>query len=163
MKGQSSLLGKHIVVMGLGLHGGGLSTTQWLLKHGARVLVTDMKSRTQLSASLQRLPKTDKLTFVLGRHRLEDFRSADMIVQNPGVPHDSPYIAEARKHHVSIVNEATLFFDACPTKNIIAVTGTKGKSTTSTLLFQMLKVQFGKRVFLAAIFVLRRCFLLWTN
>ncbi len=141
--------GKRVVVMGLGLHGGGLSTATWLLKHGARVLVTDTKTRTQLLPSLRRLPRNPRLAFALGGHRLEDFRSADLIVQNPGVPYNSPYLVEARKNGIEIANEATLFFDACPTQQIIAVTGSKGKSTTSVLTAALLKAQYGKRVFLA--------------
>lgn len=147
MNAQKMFRGKNIVVMGLGLHGGGLSTALWLLRHGATIVITDTKTKRELASSLQQLPKTSRVQLVLGGHRLQDFRHADMIVQNPGVPADSVYIREAKKYHIPVVNEVTLFFDACPTPNIIAVTGTKGKSTTSSLLYHLLKTQFGKRVF----------------
>lgn len=146
---RMQLKGKRVVVMGLGLHGGGLATTQWLLKHGAHVVVTDTKTRQQLAPSLEHLPRSPRLTFTLGKHRLSDFRTADLIVQNPGVPNDSLFLREAKKHRIPIANEAAIFFDACQTHNIIAVTGTKGKSTTSTLIFRMLRARYGKRVFLA--------------
>lgn len=143
-----ALRGKRVTVMGLGLHGGGLATTLWLLRQGARVLVTDSKTRQQLKKTVAQLPRSSGLKLVLGKHREQDFRSADMVVQNPGVPPTSSFLHIARAAGIPIVNEATLFFERCP-GTIIAVTGTKGKSTTSTLIAQLLRAQFGKRVVLA--------------
>lgn len=134
--------------MGLGLHGGGLSATNWLTMHGAHVLVTDLRSRAILAPSIRNIARKNRVQLVLGRHRLQDFRSADLVVQNPGVPATSPYIAEARSYGIPVVNEATLFFLHCPCP-VIGITGTKGKSTTSALLFAMLKKKYGKRVHLA--------------
>lgn len=131
--------------MGLGLHGGGLATTQWLLRHDAKVLVTDLRSAKALKPSLRQLPRTPRLRFVLGRHRHSDFRTADLVVANPDVPSHSPYLATARREGVPVVNEATIFFALCPAK-IIGVTGTKGKSTVSALLFHLLKTARRKAV-----------------
>ncbi len=136
-----NLKGKHIVVMGLGLHGGGLATARWLLRHGATVLVTDLRTRFQLATTLKKLHPRPRLRFVLGEHRHKDFASADCIVQNPGVPNLSPFLATARKHHVPIVNEATLFFLHCPCP-VIGVTGTKGKSTVSTMVAHLLRPKY---------------------
>ncbi|MFH1171564.1 MAG: UDP-N-acetylmuramoyl-L-alanine--D-glutamate ligase [bacterium] len=133
-----NLRGKHVVVMGLGLHGGGTATTAWLLRHGARVTVTDLQQRAALRESIAKLPTSRRLSFILGRHRHEDFRSADVIVANPGVPSTSPYLATAQRAGVAVINEATLFFSRCPCR-IIGVTGTKGKSTVSSLIAHLLK------------------------
>ena len=81
---------KHITVMGLGLNGGGEATVRFLLRHGAYVLVTDMKQESQLkptidSISADKTLPADRLTYVLGEHRIEDFANADCVIKNPGV------------------------------------------------------------------------------
>lgn len=143
-----SFNGKSVVVMGLGLHGGGVAATNWLTKHGARVLVTDKRTRSILRPSLEKLRHRSGITAVLGKHRMGDFRRADLVVQNPGVPANSPYLAEAKKNGIPVVNEAAIFFARCPCP-IIGITGTKGKSTTSALTHELLKKKYGRRVVLA--------------
>ncbi|MBI4434675.1 UDP-N-acetylmuramoyl-L-alanine--D-glutamate ligase [Candidatus Uhrbacteria bacterium] len=106
--------GKQVTVMGLGLHGGGLAVATWLLRHGAEVTVTDLKTRQQLRPSVVALERAHvrgrgSLTFALGQHRARDFRHADLIIQNPGVPRESPYLAIARRAGVSVESEASLF------------------------------------------------------
>jgi UDP-N-acetylmuramoylalanine--D-glutamate ligase len=123
---------KHVLVMGLGVHGGGLGVVRFLLEQGAHVTVTDLRKRDDLAATLQAL-QGEPVTYVLGEHRMEDFRQADVVVRNPAVPRESPYLEEARVHGVPIEMEMTLFFALCPGP-IVGVTGTKGKSTTTVLL-----------------------------
>lgn len=130
---------KKVTVFGLGLHGGGLASANWLIKHGAKVTITDLKNKNQLESSIKKIEGKPKL--VLGRHRIQDFKNADIVVQNPGVPADSKFLAIARRAGVQIENEATLFFKNCPGA-IIGVTGTRGKSTTSTLIFELLKKKY---------------------
>ncbi|MFA5070085.1 MAG: UDP-N-acetylmuramoyl-L-alanine--D-glutamate ligase [Patescibacteria group bacterium] len=136
----NNLKNKKVLVMGLGLHGGGVSVVKWLVKQGAQVTATDLKIKKDLLPSLAKL-KAFKVKYVLGRHNLEDFRKADLIVQNPGVPANSQYLIAAKKAGVPIENEATLFFRRCPAP-ILAVTGTKGKSSLVSLLFHVLKSKF---------------------
>lgn len=145
---MKDIKGKQVTVMGLGLHGGGLSVSRWLLKHGARVLVTDLKSEKELRpsvAALRRYARSKKtsrsLTLVLGRHQKKDFIHADMIIQNPGVPRTSPYVRAAKKHFVPVFNEASLFFSLCRVP-IIGITGSKGKSTTTALAGALLKKKY---------------------
>ena len=137
-----NLKGKKVTVMGLGLHGGGVATVLWLVKHGAKVTVTDLKSEKELALALNKLEikrsKDQEIEMVLGRHREIDFNQADLIIQNPGVPRESKYLKIARKAGISVENDATLFFKNCPAK-IIGVTGTRGKSTTSSLIYELLK------------------------
>ncbi len=134
----SDFIGLRVLVFGLGLHGGGVAVTNWLIKHGAKVTVTDIKTEQELAVSLAKL-KSRSIKLVLGRHPLSLLKDCDMIIQNPGVPTDHDLLKVARKEGILIENEASLFLKLCPTKNIAAVTGTRGKSTTVSLLGAVLK------------------------
>ena len=129
---------KKVLLLGLGLHGGGVATTRWLHKNGAKLIVSDLKNKEDLSLSLKNLSKQKNISYVLGKHRERDIKWADFIVYNPGVPKESKYLQLARRLNKPVYNEASLFFDRC-SATIIAVTGTRGKSTTSTLIAQMCK------------------------
>ena len=137
---------KKITVMGLGLHGGGVAVTEFLAKKGAFLTVTDLKSKAQLQDSIKQL-KPFKINYVLGQHRLKDFEQADLIIKNPGVPQTSKFLAAARKKGIPIEIDLSLFLKFCPSRQIIGITGTKGKSTTTTLLYQMFK-HFNKNTIL---------------
>ncbi len=137
--------------MGLGLLGRGVADVAFLAECGAELLVTDLKTEKELASSLSQLQnfKTSKpLNFVLGKHRLEDFRDRDFILKGAGVPLDSPFIAEARKHGVPIEMDASLFLKLAPEICFIGITGTRGKTTTTSLLYEILKTA-GKRTHLA--------------
>lgn len=138
---------QRIVVLGLGLHGGGLAVARWLAKQGAKLVVTDLKSRRELAPSLKKL-KGLKIRFVLGSHPLSLLKNCDLVIQNPGVSRNHPFILAAKRRGVPVANEASLFLKLCPTKNIVAVTGTRGKSTSVSLLGEMLK-QFQANTFVA--------------
>ena len=125
------LRGKRALVMGIGTRQGGLGVTRYLLDAGADVTVTDLRDAAGLSETLRELEGLP-VRLVLGEHRREDFEQADLVVRNPGVPHDSPWLKIARNSGATIEMEMTLFFRACPAP-IIGITGTKGKTTTSTL------------------------------
>ena len=134
---------KKVLVMGLGLHGGGAAAARWLVKRGAEVTVTDLRDKKILKPSLDKL-KGLPIVYILGKHRQEDFKKADIVAQNPGVPYDSPYLKITKKFGTEIVNEAGLFLKYAKSKNIIGITGTKGKSTTSTLVHKILRVKWPK-------------------
>ena len=129
---------KRITIMGLGLNQGGLGVARFLAKVGAKILITDLKTEEELGSSLEKLKDFD-VKYILGRHREEDFINTDMIIQNPAVPHNSKYLKIARKHKIPIKTDLDLFFQLCPSKNIIAVAGTKGKSTVSQLIYHIFK------------------------
>ncbi|KKS84473.1 MAG: UDP-N-acetylmuramoylalanine-D-glutamate ligase [Parcubacteria group bacterium GW2011_GWA2_43_11] len=88
--------GKKITQMGLGLLGRGIGDAAFLARHGADLLVTDMKTEEQLVDALQALKQYSNITFHLGGHKEEDFCDRDLILKGAGVPLDSPYIATAR-------------------------------------------------------------------
>jgi UDP-N-acetylmuramoylalanine--D-glutamate ligase len=131
------LRGKRVLVMGLGLQGSGVAAARYAAQQGAIVRVTDMKSPEVLTPSLQALSGLP-IEFVLGKHREEDFLWAEIVIRNPGVPRSSPYLQLAQQHGAQIEMEIALFFLACPGR-IIGITGTRGKTTTTTLLYEILR------------------------
>ncbi len=129
---KSDFIGKRVTVMGLGFHQGGEGVARFFAENGAIVTVTDINQGEKLYGSVEAL-KNLPIRFVLGRHEEQDFINADMIVRNPGVPHTSAYLKIAKERGIPVEMESSLFFKLSPSRNIIAVTGTKGKSTTSHL------------------------------
>ena len=132
---------KRILVMGLGLNGGAFQVAKWLLAKGAILTITDLKSAKILKPTLDQMKKLSgvkNIKFVLGEHRVEDFKDQDLLIQNPGVPATSAYLQIAKKNKIPIINEAVMFF-ALYTHPKIAVTGTRGKSSTSSIIHHILK------------------------
>ena len=135
----NGLRGKRVLVMGLGLLGGGVAAARYAVSQGAaEVTVTDLRSEEMLAESVARLAGLP-IRYVLGRHDPDDFRRADVVVRNPNVKRNSPYLAIAREAGKRIEMEIAWFFRACPGK-IAGVTGTRGKSTTTLLLHHILEV-----------------------
>jgi len=131
--------GKKITVMGLGLLGRGIGYTKFLAECGADLIVTDLKTKEQLATSVKALEKFPDIKFVLGEHRLEDFKNRDMVVKAAGVPLDSIYINEAKKNNIPVEMDVSLFAKCAPGVMIVGVTGTRGKSMTTTLIYTILK------------------------
>ncbi|MDR2369979.1 MAG: UDP-N-acetylmuramoyl-L-alanine--D-glutamate ligase [Treponema sp.] len=130
--------GMKATVMGLGLHGGGLESALYLARHGAEVTVTDLRDEKILAPSVEKLESDARspsfpIRYVLGRHEPEDFSGADIVVKNPGVRPDSPYLKAARR----IATDISIFLEASPAR-LSAVTGSKGKSSTAAALHHVL-------------------------
>ncbi len=143
--------GKKITVMGLGILGRGLGYTKFLAECGANLIVTDLKSSTALRSSLEKLRNYKNIKYVLGKHRLEDFKNRDMVIKAAGVPFDSVYIKEARKNKIPVEMDVSLFAKYAPEVMIIGVTGTRGKSMVTALIFEILKQNkkfLGKKVYI---------------
>ncbi len=135
---------KKVLVMGLGILGGGLATAKWLVQQSALVRVTDLRSRSELAASIKKLGSAArKIHFVLGQHRLADFRDNEIIIVNPAVRRESEFLQAARKAGRILTNDARIFFDAVENP-IIAVTGTRGKTTTANWIAHLLKGKYPK-------------------
>ncbi|MEX0933957.1 MAG: UDP-N-acetylmuramoyl-L-alanine--D-glutamate ligase, partial [Candidatus Paceibacterota bacterium] len=130
--------GKKITVMGLGLLGRGVGDAIFLAEHGAELIITDLKSEEELAESLEKLAHYPNITFHLGGHREEDFKDRDMILKSAGVPLDSSYIETARTEGIPIEMSSSLFAKLSPCTNI-GITGTRGKSTITHLLYEILK------------------------
>jgi UDP-N-acetylmuramoylalanine--D-glutamate ligase len=127
---------RNALVMGLGLSGGGAGVARFLAERGARVTVTDMQPAERLATTLHALRDCD-LRYVLGEHRESDFTAADFVVRNPAVPASHPLLRAAAGHGVPIYMEMTLFFLECPSRRVTGITGTKGKTTTTSLVGQI--------------------------
>jgi UDP-N-acetylmuramoylalanine--D-glutamate ligase len=139
--------GMKVLVMGLGLHGGGLESARYLARQGAEVTVTDLRDEKTLAPSIEKL-EAEKLEaengsgrkgggvfrYVLGRHEMADFEKADLVIKNPGIRPDSPYLKAARR----IETDISLFLKASPAR-LIAVTGSKGKSSIASALHRVLR------------------------
>ena len=149
-----------VTVMGLGRYkrGSGMGATKWLVRHGAQTVITDLKNADELKESVTIIMDwyrryrdlyPDRTlyqpVFVLGEHRKDDFLNVDCVVQNPGVPSESEYIVAAKEQKVPIESDVSLFFRFYQ-QPIIAVTGTKGKTTTTLLLGEMMKRKDEKAV-----------------
>lgn len=132
------LSGRRVTVMGLGTRHGGSGVAAFLARHGARVTVTDRRPADQLAAGLADLEDLP-IRYVLGEHRLEDFRETELVVKNPAVPWANPFLEAAVAAGVPIEMEMSLFLRLCPAP-VIGVTGTKGKTTTATLCAAMVAV-----------------------
>ena len=137
--------GKRVTVMGLGLLGRGLGDAIFLAEHGAELIVTDFRDKKALAPSLAKLKKYKDIKYTLGQHKLEDFSAKggqappDFILKAAGVLLDSPYIAEARKHKIPIEMDASLFAKLAPKGiTIVGVTGTRGKSTVTAIIYDIL-------------------------
>ncbi|MDA3814813.1 MAG: UDP-N-acetylmuramoyl-L-alanine--D-glutamate ligase [Patescibacteria group bacterium] len=141
----SELKNKKVTVMGIGLHGGSVQLIKWLLEKGAIVTATDIKNKESLKSSIEKIGEHKNLKVIAGQHRPEDFQKAELVIKNPTVPWKNKYIQMALKGNIPIEMDASLFFQFCKSKNIIGITGTKGKTTTSSLIAEILK-KAGKKV-----------------
>ncbi|HLF93759.1 MAG TPA: Mur ligase family protein, partial [Planctomycetota bacterium] len=128
------LEGRKVTVMGLGLFGGGVGVTRFLVARGAKVTVTDMKPERDLRESVDEL-KGLPVTLRLGGHDERDFRGADLVLVNPAIPGSNPFLKLAP----ALETEMNLFFKLCPARTILGVTGSNGKTTTTTLVGEILK------------------------
>jgi len=127
------------LIMGLGLHGGGLASARFLLKRGAEVTVTDLRDENTLKPAIKELDASSlelggrPVHYVLGKHEIDDFKNADVVIKNPGVKPDSPFLLASKR----IETDLSLFLTESPAR-LFAVTGTKGKSGTSSALHWIL-------------------------
>jgi UDP-N-acetylmuramoylalanine--D-glutamate ligase len=124
--------------MGLGAFGGGAGAARFLAARGARVTITDLKPEQELQPSMQRLSGVAGIDFRLGRHEPVDFTSADLLVVNPAIPRNSPYLRLAAAAGIPLTSEMNLFW-LHHRGRVVGVTGSNGKSTTSALTHSLLR------------------------
>ncbi len=124
--------------MGLGHFGGGLAVARWLACNGAEVTVTDLADADALSVPLTQLAGAPITKYALGGHREADFRDIDLLVVNPAVRPGNRFVQIAMASGARIATEIELFLEHCPT-NVIGVTGSNGKSTTTAMIDSILR------------------------
>ncbi len=125
---------KSSCVVVLGAARQGLALARYLAARGARVVLSDMKPDVDVSA-LAGLPG---IRYAFGGHPLSLLDECDTLYLSGGVPIDLPIVVEARRRGIPLSNDAQLFFEVCPAP-ILAITGSAGKTTTTTLVGEMLK------------------------
>ena len=133
--------GKKIAMCGIGV-----SNTPLIFKfleRGARVYACDRRTREQIGEIANEL-EAKGAELRLGEDYLKDLE-VDMIFRTPGMHFDLPELKKARANGIAVTSEMEVFFDLCPA-TIFAVTGSDGKTTTTTLIAEMLKAE-GKNVF----------------
>lgn len=132
----AALTGRRAVVLGLGRFGGGIAAVRHLARHGARVVGTDLRTADELPEAVAALSGLD-VELVLGGHEGAGLADADLVVVNPAVPPDAPPVVRARAAGALLTSEVELFAAAAPCR-LAAVTGTQGKSSTTTFAVQAL-------------------------
>ncbi|MBK9384986.1 MAG: UDP-N-acetylmuramoyl-L-alanine--D-glutamate ligase [Planctomycetes bacterium] len=133
------------IVLGLGLHGGGVGVARHLHARGRHVRVLDRRDAATLAPSLAALADIP-LDLRLGEHRNEDLEGCDLLVPNPAIPVEHPLLVEARRRGIAVRGEIDLLIEALP-QRCIAITGTNGKSTTTTwIAFLLERCGVGVRV-----------------
>ncbi len=136
-----TLNGKKIAMCGIGV-----SNTQLILKfleQGARVFACDRRSRDQIGPVADEL-EAKGAELRLGSDYLKNLE-VDMVFRTPGMHFNLPELEKARDNGIAVTSEMEIFFELCPA-TIFAVTGSDGKTTTTTLIAEMLKAE-GKNVF----------------
>lgn len=134
---------KKIGILGLGINNEKL--VDFLLANNVQITICDQDENKNL-----RLPqylRNKLISWRLGDNYLDNLTDFDLVFRSPGLPYLHPKLQQAKKKKVEISSQTKLFFELCPAK-IIGVTGTKGKGTTATLIYEILKTG-SKTVFLA--------------
>lgn len=139
---------KKVLIFGLGLNQGGVGSAKFFARSGAKVRVTDLKSSDTLKPSIDQLKEFPNIEYSLGGHKNDDIDWANVIIKNPAIKEDNPYIAYAKEKGKVIESDFSIFLEFVNQKKIITVTGTKGKSTTSSLIYEAVKAS-GKEVVFA--------------
>ena len=127
---------KKVTVVGLGRSG--VAATNLLLAKGAKVSVTDSLDNQKIRESLSSLKDNSLVNVEIGKHSERLIKGQDLVVTSPGVLLDSLPLSWAKKHNVPVIGEIELAFAFCPAP-IIAITGTNGKTTVTTLVGQIFK------------------------
>jgi len=138
--------GKNVLVLGLGISGGAVGVVKFLVKQGAVVTVTDQKSKRELREALEELQGVKVKKYFFGKTSLSLLKDVDLLIVNPAVDLRSPFIVAAKKEKIPMNTELGVFIQHCPGK-IVAITGSKGKSTVTQLIYNILSLA-GKKVVL---------------
>jgi len=130
---QQELNGKRICVVGIGISH--LPLIEYLTKHGAEVIACDRKTEQELGETAQKL-KQSGVKLCLGEGYM-DALDGDLIFKTPGLRPDVPALLDAARRGIPVTTEMEVFMDLCPA-TVTAVTGSDGKTTTTTLIYKLL-------------------------
>src|SRR5450830_1192382 len=122
--------GKKYVVIGAARQG--LALSQYLASHGAKVILTDSRPESELTAEMQAL-QGQNVEWSAGGHPLSLLEGADFVCPSGGVPLTIPLIEEALNRQIPLTNDSQIFLENCPA-TVIGITGSAGKTTTTALV-----------------------------
>ena len=134
MQIESRFSGKNVTVVGLGIEG--IDLVRYLTKQGAKVLVSDTRKEKDLAEQIQSISDCSP-TLSLGGNRSEAMLSSEVIFVSQGVDQNAQFLSAARKNGIEISSMSKLFLQTCPV-GITAITGSSGKTTTTSLLDSIL-------------------------
>ena len=138
-----NLEGKHVLVMGLARSG--MAAIKVLTKLGATVTLSEQKHKEDLPE----LPQLEELGVTVVDQSLAVFQQPyDLCVKNPGIPYRSDKIQALEAQNIPVITEIELAFQVAKPQHYIAITGSNGKTTTSTLVYHILEKAYGKKVHL---------------
>src|SRR5690349_11667156 len=140
---KTNWTGTRVLILGAARQG--LALARWLALHGARVTLSDMRSEQELHAARESLAEYG-INWALGGHPLELLDSTDVLCLSGGIPLTLPIVAEALKRGISLSNDSQIFMDVVPCRTI-GITGSAGKTTTTTLVGNMAKSAYGDRAY----------------
>lgn len=132
-----NLKDKTILIVGLAKTG--VSTIKQLIKCGANIIVNDIKDEKSLSNIIDEIKDLNNLTFILGKHP-ESIDNIDLVVLSPGVPLDIPFIEKLRANNIEIIGEIELAYRLSNEALYVGITGTNGKTTTTSLTGEIFKL-----------------------
>ena len=132
--------GVRVLVTGVGRYkeGSNNSAARFFARRGAKVTITDPKPKKELAEGLKHL-KGLKASFHLGGYRRADFLAADIIIRNQGNRAIEPHLKAALKAGKRVTTDVGVFLSLTPAVPVVGVTGTRGKTTTTTLLGEIVK------------------------
>jgi UDP-N-acetylmuramoylalanine--D-glutamate ligase len=129
---------KRVLILGAARQG--LALARWLSLHGARVTLNDMRTSDELRLARESLAEY-QIDWVLGAHPLELLDSTDVLCLSGGVPLTLPLVVEAVKRGIPLSNDSQIFMETAPCKTV-GITGSSGKTTTTTLVGNMAKLAY---------------------
>jgi UDP-N-acetylmuramoylalanine--D-glutamate ligase len=140
---KTNWTGTHVLILGAARQG--LALARWLSVHGARVTLSDMRSEADLRVARESLAEYP-ITWALSGHPLELLDSTDVLCLSGGVPLTLPIVVEAVKRGIPLSNDSQIFMEVVPCKTI-GITGSAGKTTTTTLVGNMAKNTYGDKAY----------------
>ncbi|MGQ0605117.1 MAG: UDP-N-acetylmuramoyl-L-alanine--D-glutamate ligase [Anaerolineales bacterium] len=129
--------GKRVVILGLARQG--VALARYLAEAGARVTVSDAQPAEQLATAIESL-RDLTIEYVLGGHTLSRLDGADLLCLSGGVDAGIPLARQARARGIQVSNDSQIFLEVCPARNTVGITGSAGKTTTTTLVGRMLSL-----------------------
>ena len=135
--------GKRVTILGAARQG--LAAARYLARHGARVTLNDRRSAEQMAAAQTALQDV-AVRWVLGSHPLEILDTTDVLCLSGGIPLNNPIVVEALRRGIPLTNDTQLFLEAVPCRTI-GITGSAGKTTTTSLVGWMAKGSLGERAY----------------